>query len=93
LFNMLRAIAALVVMFALAFGLDQLTHDFVRTASLAVLVGYSCVAGAALFFITLLIQEVLGNKGAHEIKWKLLGKPLKILLRISQRLKQIFRRN
>ena len=83
LFNMLRAMIAFAVMIALAIGLDHLTFEFVRTTSFAVLVVYSCVAGASLFFVTLIIQNLLGNKDARELQSKLigkiLGKPMAIL--------------
>ena len=79
LLNMFRALVAFGIMIAVAIGLDHVSGEFVRNASLVVLIVYACAAGIGLFTLTLIIQRYLGSKDAKDILNELLGKVLRKL--------------
>lgn len=84
--NMVRAIVAFLIMIVLAIGLDQLSHDFVRSANIFVLLAYSCIVGGILFVLALVLQKVIGSEDAGDIAKQLSAKILSKLhlKRISQ---------
>jgi len=72
LMNMGRAVVVLVAVAAGAHMLDRVTHEFVRSTGLAVLIAYSCLAGAVLLAVSLALQKLIGSNDADEVM-KMIG--------------------
>ncbi len=74
--NMARALLTFIIMIVFALGLDQLSANFVRSASLAAIIIYALIAGGVLFSLSLFLQNKLGSDDAENIAHELLSKIL-----------------
>lgn len=83
--NMGRALATLVTIVLLAWLVEKLSRNFVRTADLVPLIAWSGVVGAALFCLSIFLQKLIGSNDAAGIITDFSGKLTRKLGRLTGR--------